>query len=80
MGCDWDKHDWQPVGDCDHREEWGILATAVRDLARAIVAQEHAGPMGWCPWCGVGWGGDHAPDCIVHRARALLGDSTTREG
>lgn len=30
MACDWDKHDWAEVGPCDHREELGVLATAVR--------------------------------------------------
>lgn len=35
--CAWDKHDWVAVGDCDHREEWGVLATAVRCRACGAV-------------------------------------------
>ena len=35
--CDWDQHDWKEVGPCDHREEYGILATAVRCRACGTV-------------------------------------------
>lgn len=63
------------------------LVAAVRELARAIIGAEWNGNLyedddEICPFCEEHWKNTpakHAPDCIVHRARALVGEERDDE-
>lgn len=70
------------------REAMPALVAIVRELARALDASRSV-DVDWrteeeyCEYCRAAYHGEqtaHEPGCIIRRARALLGDSTTREG